>query len=340
MPQDQLYSWEKRKWMAMLGLNYVRANSDSNILCEEESYYVSPRPVRKFKDTIFNLLFNKPEEALQLFNALNGTDYKDASALRIMTLEAGLYLGYKNDVAFMVADRLNLYEHQSTENANMPLRGLLYFTEEYQRLIDEQKMNLYGEKLLFLPLPRYIVLCNAADMKEEKKVLRLSDAYRIKGDASLECTAIVYNINAGHNKEIMEGCRTLSEYAELIRRQRESYKAGTELTASIAEAIDSCIRDNILKEFLLGNRKGVIGMLLEEYDEEKQRELDRRDNFEDGKIEGKAEDLLMFLSEIGELSESTREKIITEKDEDKLTGWLKMAFHSETIDEFRKQAGI
>ena len=110
----------------------------------------------------------------------------------------------------------------------------------------------------------------------------------------------------------MEGCRTLSEYAELIRRQRESYRQGNELTASIAEAIDSCIRDNILKEFLLGNRKGVIGMLLEEYDEEKQRELDRRDNFEDGKIEGKAEgkaeDLLMFLSEIGELPESTREK--------------------------------
>ena len=332
----------------MLGLNYVRTNSDSNILCEEESYYVSPRPVRKFKDTIFNLLFNKPEEALQLFNALNGTDYKDTSALRIMTLEAGLYLGYKNDVAFMVADRLNLYEHQSTENANMPLRGLLYFTEEYQRLIDEQKMNLYGEKLLLLPLPRYIVLCNAADMKEEKKTLRLSDAYRIKGDASLECTAIVYNINAGHNKEIMEGCRTLSEYAELIRRQRESYRAGTELLPSIAEAIDSCIRDNILKEFLLGNRKGVIGMLLEEYDEEKQRELDRRDNFEDGKTEGKAEGktegkaeaLLMLLAEMGDVPESVRERIIAEKDEDVLTGWLKAAFHSGTVDEFCRKTGL
>ena len=59
------------------------------------------------------------------------------------------------------------------------------FTEEYQRLIDEQKMNLYGEKLLRLPLPRYIVLCNAADMEEEKRS-SVSDAYRIKGDASLE----------------------------------------------------------------------------------------------------------------------------------------------------------
>ena len=151
-----------------------------------QGYSIELKPNRNFKDTIFNMLFNNPQEALTLFNTLNGTSYADPSALHIMTLDAGLYLGYKNDVAFMIADSLNLYEHQSTENANMPLRGLFYLAAEYQRLVSEQEMDIYRKSLLMLPLPRYIVLYNASEMKEEKSILRLSDAYGIKGEASLE----------------------------------------------------------------------------------------------------------------------------------------------------------
>lgn len=317
-----------------------RKDGHSDVESYVSRYHAEPKTVRNFKDTIFSLLFNKPEEALKLFNALNGTDYTDASVLRIMTLEAGLYLNYKDDVAFMVDDRINLYEHQSTENANMPLRGLLYLTEEYQRLIEEQKMNLFRNTLLLLPLPRYIVLSNAEDLKEEKKILRLSDSYRVKGEASLECTAIVYNINAGHNKAIMEGCRTLADYAELIRRQRENHRSGMEIQASIKEAISSCIRDNILKEFLVANRKGVVGMLLQEYDEAKQRELDRRDNYEDGLNDGKSEDLLMILSAKGDVPKSIASKILCEKNTKKLMDWLKSAVYSDTIDDFRTKTGL
>ena len=68
----------------------------------------------------------------------------------------------------------------------MPLRGLFYLAAEYQRLVSEQEMDIYRKSLLMLPLPRYIVLCNASEMKEEKSILRLSDAYGIKGEASLE----------------------------------------------------------------------------------------------------------------------------------------------------------
>ena len=86
-----------------------------------------------------------------------------------MTLDAGLYLGYKNDVAFMIADSLNLYEHQSTENANMPLRGLFYLATGISASGLRAEMDIYRKSLLMLPLPRYIVLCNASEMKEENQ---------------------------------------------------------------------------------------------------------------------------------------------------------------------------
>ena len=83
--------------------------------------YVIPLiPGRTYKDTVFNYLFRHKKEALSLYNAINGTHLTDPEELRIVTLDTGIYLSYKNDVAFMIGDELNLYEQQSTEDPNMP----------------------------------------------------------------------------------------------------------------------------------------------------------------------------------------------------------------------------
>ena len=73
------------------------------------------------------------EALLQLYNALNGTDYQDASKLEVVTIESAVYVVMKNDLAFIIAGTLNLYEHQSTYNPNMPVRFLIYLAEEYQK---------------------------------------------------------------------------------------------------------------------------------------------------------------------------------------------------------------
>lgn len=78
---------------------------------------------RQYKDRLFRMIFHDREELLSLYNAVNGTEYTDASALIVMTLKDVIYLGMKNDVAFLIGCDLNLYEHQSTWNPNMPLRG-------------------------------------------------------------------------------------------------------------------------------------------------------------------------------------------------------------------------
>ena len=91
---------------------------------------------RKYKDTVFRKLFSDRKNLLSLYNAINGTAYMDASQLEIVTLDNAIYMGMKNDLAFIINTNLFLYEHQSTYNPNMPLRDLFYISGEYQKLVD------------------------------------------------------------------------------------------------------------------------------------------------------------------------------------------------------------
>ena len=98
---------------------------------------------REIKDRLFRfLLENDRESLLQLYNALNGTDYKDASKLQVMTMENAVYVMMKNDIAFVIMGTLNMYEHQSTFNPNMPVRFLIYLAKEYEKLVKEAEEKL------------------------------------------------------------------------------------------------------------------------------------------------------------------------------------------------------
>ena len=87
---------------------------------------------RKYKDSLFRMVFSKKEDLLDLYNAINGTDYQNTDNLEVNTLENVLYMSMKNDVSFMIGNTMNLYEHQSTFNPNMPLRGLFYLSDLYE----------------------------------------------------------------------------------------------------------------------------------------------------------------------------------------------------------------
>ena len=100
---------------------------------------------RNYKDTIFRMLFKDKENLLSLYNAVNGTTYTDTENLEITTLKDAVYMNYKNDVSFVFDFELNLYEHQSTINPNMPLRNLIYVTRVLQGFIRDQ--DIYSSKL-------------------------------------------------------------------------------------------------------------------------------------------------------------------------------------------------
>ena len=135
----------------------------------------------KVKDRLFRFLFTQDREALlQLYNALNGTDYQDASQLKVVMVENAVYVVMKNDLAFILAGTLNLYEHQSTYNPNMPVRFLIYLAQEYQRLVSEAESSLYGSRQIQLPTPRCVVFYNGEKDAPEEQIWKLSDAFTNK----------------------------------------------------------------------------------------------------------------------------------------------------------------
>ncbi|MCH5249721.1 MAG: hypothetical protein J1E98_07300 [Lachnospiraceae bacterium] len=158
---------------------------------------------RKYKDTLFSMLFSEKKNLLSLYNALNKTTYTNVDDLEITTLENALYMNYKNDISFVFDFELMLYEHQSTINPNMPLRDLFYVSTVLKGRVKDE--NLYGQALIKIPAPRFVVLYNGTEEQPERQILRLSDSYEKKqGTPELELTVVVYNINWGHNKELLE----------------------------------------------------------------------------------------------------------------------------------------
>ena len=176
-----------------------------------------PNTQRKYKERLFVSLFRKKEELLALYNAVNGSNYEDPDSLIINTIEDVIYLGMKNDVSFIFDARMNLYEHQSSWNPNMPLRGLFYFAMLYKGYIAMNGMDIYSERRLLLPTPQYVVFYNGTKSEPDKQTLRLSDYFQTdKGGAALECFATVVNINLGKNRELLEQCNTLYGYSYLV----------------------------------------------------------------------------------------------------------------------------
>lgn len=133
-------------------------------------HYQDRRQVQQtVKDRLFRYLFEKDRKALlNLYNALNGTDYQDASQLEIVTIESAVYVVMKNDLAFVLAGTLNMYEHQSTYSPNLPVRFLIYLAQEYQMVIEEAEKSLYGTSRISLPTPQCVVFYNGTkEMPEE-----------------------------------------------------------------------------------------------------------------------------------------------------------------------------
>ena len=245
---------------------------------------------RQAKDRLFRFLFEKDREALlQLYNTLNGTEYQDASKLQVVTIESAVYMVMKNDLAFVLAGTLNLYEHQSTYNPNMPLRFLIYLAQEYQMLVEGAKESLYGTKRIMLPTPQCVVFYNGEKEMPEETTLRLSDSFESGKESArtaVELTVRMLNINLGHNRELMEKCQVLREYAAFVELSRRYLAGSREPKQALEAAITDCIEQDILSGFLRKYRAEVLGMLLEEFDVKKYERSLREEGREEGLAEG------------------------------------------------------
>lgn len=244
----------------------------------------TPVANRKFKDTVFRMLFSEKEALLSLYNAVNSSNYTDADALEIVTLENAIYMGMKNDLAFILDMNLYLYEHQSTVNPNIPLRDLFYIAAEYQKLIDRK--SLYSSAIQKIPTPGFFVFYNGIEPLEDCCISRLSDAFLHTGaEPALELIVTTLNINEGHNCELMQHCRKLKEYAQYVAKVRK-YAEQLPLEDAVERAVTECIRENILADFLKKNRAEVVAMSIFEYDKVEEEKKLRKAEFEAGVEQG------------------------------------------------------
>lgn len=244
------------------------------------------------KDRLFRKVFANKADLLDLYNAVNGTEYKNVKDLEVNTLEDVLYLSMKNDISFLIGGTMNLYEHQSSYNPNMPLRGLLYFARLYQSYIETRELNLYGSRLQKLPFLQYLVFYNGTKEEPDKVELRLTDAFQGLAEGKkpcLECAAIMLNINYGHNREIMEKCKRLEEYAFFVSVVRKYVQEESDRQAAVTRAVDECIERGILTDILMKQRAEVISMVLRSFRNEKYEKAMRAEWYEDGLEEGRKE---------------------------------------------------
>ena len=239
---------------------------------------------RIYKSRIFAMLFSDRNELLKLYNAINGTSYDDPQLLQINTLENAVYMSMQNDVSFIIDMRLNLYEHQSTYSPNLPVRYLLYVADVYSDYTKD--MNLYGSRAVQLPTPKFVIFYNGEAEQPDRKELKLSELFTIpEPDPSLELKAVMLNINKGHNRKLMETCKTLQDYAEYTSRVR-TYAAEMSLDEAVERAITECIREGILADFLKKNRAEAKKVSIYEYDEERHMRQTREEGVAEGYANG------------------------------------------------------
>ena len=260
-----------------------------------------PAGRKDYRDRLFNFIFGNeahPEWTLSLYNAVNHTSYTDPSLIELTTIRETLYLGMHNDVSFLIASLMNLYEQQSSYNPNMPVRLLQYAGNMYERYIVGHRKNKYGRTLIQLPVPKLVVFYNGPDERPEAEDLNLSDAFppQLRDLSDIQVRVRMLNVNLGKSASLLETCKPLGEYAwivDAIRKNERELKGKVDdsilLETAIDRAVDAIPDDFIIKQYLETHRAEVKGMLLTEYNEAQAMELFREEGRAEGRVEGRVE---------------------------------------------------
>lgn len=240
---------------------------------------------REYKSDVFSMLLEEPANALEVYNGLNGTNYEDPNELEIHLLDKGVSLSIYNDSSFIIDMNLSLYEHQSTYNPNIPLRNLIYLVNLWQDFINNR--DLYGRRLIKIPTPHFAVFYNGTENRPEVEEMYLSSAFEHPTEhPEIELKCMVYNINKGKNVELLERCTVLKNYmyfVDMVRFYKKQLGNSQEtLEQAIEMAIDDCIQNHILEDFLKKRRAEVIKVTQLDYTWERREELIRKEEYEEG----------------------------------------------------------
>ena len=243
------------------------------------------KSTHKYRDSILRAICQDKSKAIEIINAITGSNYEDDAKVELHDLESSLARRY-NDVAISIYDELLLLiEHQSTINPNMPFRLLSYLVDILHAWFVKME-DLYSGKVHKIPTPRFYVFYNGVESLE-KDVLKLSDMFQTKpSENSMELVVHVIDVNYQNGHDALLKSETLRGYAYLVEKIREYQGVGITRDKAIVTAIEHCIQNDVLREFLENNYEMVIGMFSREYDQELEYKVLRREAIEEGIEQG------------------------------------------------------
>ena len=249
------------------------------------------KPQRAYRDSLFRDIFNNADRLPEIYEALLGIK-TTASDITLATINETLFSGIKNDVGFIVGSQhVLLTEHQSTINANMPLRMLMYLAEIYRRYVDADAV--YRKRLIPLPAPKFYVFYNGIEKMPDTWSLHLSDAFEGR-KADLELAVEIININNQPGRPILEKCHALKSYSVFVAKVREQVKNGSTLEAAVGEAVRYCIANDYLGGYFRQKQKEeVFDMLNFVWDQERALEV----RAEEARAEGLSQGLSQGVSQ-------------------------------------------
>lgn len=234
----------------------------------------------KFKDNVFCMIYRDKKNLLELYNALNNSNYEDVDALEVTTLNGGSYMKYKNDASFLLSMNLYMFEQQSSKNPNMPLRFLHYLSDVYREMYSNDL--LHRRSMIKLPVPHFITFYNGREKWiDNEEIIRLSDMFEnYVNNPQIELKVRVINING--DAAILDRCKSLRDYMTFVEKVR--YKTDFEnidIRTAVMTAMDECMKDDILVDFFEEHRAEVIEVSIYDYDEEEVRMVVARDMAEE-----------------------------------------------------------
>ncbi len=256
----------------------------------QPQFRMGEKPRRNHKDSTFCLLLSEPRRAVELYNAVSGENLPSDTELTYITLENAIYVDRSNDLGFVINGRhLVMSECQSTVNWNIPMRFLGYVSRTLENLAGKE--GLYGKNLVHFPAPEFYLFCVG---KEQwgRKMLRLSESFLAEPkENSLELVVNLINLTYNEDSEILQRSPSLLGYSKLLYHIQEELKRnGGDLKQAIDAAVNICMNEDLITDFLQKHSKEITGMLFQEITVEEFAEIRAREAYADGEKAGAAQE--------------------------------------------------
>lgn len=297
------------------------------------------RTNREYKDRLFTFIFgnnDNKEWTLSLYNAVNGSDYKNPDDIKLNTIDNVVYMGMKNDVSFLIGDTMNLYEQQSTFNPNMPMRFLIYAGMLYSKYIEGNNgYYRFSNRQQKAPTPKCVCFYNGTDAKQDRVILSLADTFEENSAPDIEVKVTMININYGHNKDLLNACKPLNEYVWFIDKIRTKEK-NIDIDKAVDEALHEMPDNFLIKPFIMANKAEVKYMCITEYDESRAMSELRAEERAEGREEGRAEGIVEGIAKgktegiLNTLSGLVKDGILTLSDAAQRADMTVAEFESKT----------